>query len=218
MACRLFGAKPLLEAMLTYCQLEPWGHTSVKFNPNTKLFKDKNVLENVVCKMAAILSSERWSNEGFANVGSRLVPLPACRPHFVWPWLRHQIETFSALLALSAGNSPVTGEFPTQRPVTRSFNVFFDLRHSKQSWGWWFETPLCSLLRHCNDETSLIRQRNQCTGRSKLQMNAYNPCLDSLENNCVLRLKCWPCHHVADCVTWFENVSFCGSSEIISAK
>ena len=37
------------------------------------------------------------------------------------PWWRHQMETFSALLAFSAGNSPVTGEFPAQRPVTRSF-------------------------------------------------------------------------------------------------
>ena len=37
------------------------------------------------------------------------------------------------------------GEFPTQRPVTRSFDVYFDLRLnkrlSKQPWGWWFETP-----------------------------------------------------------------------------
>ena len=39
-------------------------------------------------------------------------------------WWRHQMETFSALLALYAGNSPVTGEFSTQRPVTRSFDVF----------------------------------------------------------------------------------------------
>ena len=35
------------------------------------------------------------------------------------------METFSALLAICAGNSPVPGEFPTQRPVTRSFDVFF---------------------------------------------------------------------------------------------
>ena len=41
------------------------------------------------------------------------------------PWWRHQMETFSALLAICAGNSPVPGEFPTQRPVTRSFDVFF---------------------------------------------------------------------------------------------
>ena len=44
------------------------------------------------------------------------------------PWWRHQRETFSESLALCAGNSPVTGEFPLQRPVTRSFDVFFDLR------------------------------------------------------------------------------------------
>ena len=69
-------------------------------------------------------------------------------------WWRHQMETFSALLAFCEGNSPVTGEFPSQRPVTLSFGVFFDLRLnkrlSKQSWGWWFETPSCSLWRHFN--------------------------------------------------------------------
>ena len=40
-------------------------------------------------------------------------------------WWRHQMETFSALLAFCAGNSPVTGEFPAQRPATLSFDVFF---------------------------------------------------------------------------------------------
>ena len=68
-------------------------------------------------------------------------------PH-MWPvdvvstWWRHQMETFSALLALYAWNSPITGEFPTQRPVTPSFDVFFDLRLNKrlikQSCDWWF--------------------------------------------------------------------------------
>ena len=65
------------------------------------------------------------------------------------------METFSALLALCAGKSPVTGEFPAPRPVTRSFDIFFDIRlnkrMSKQSWGWWFETPSGSLWRHCNE-------------------------------------------------------------------
>ena len=64
------------------------------------------------------------------------------------------METFSALLAICAGNSPVPGEFPTQRPVTRSFDVYFDLspskRLSKHSWGWWSETPSSSLWRHRN--------------------------------------------------------------------
>ena len=71
-----------------------------------------------------------------------------------YSWWRHQIETFSALLALCARNSPVTGEFPAQRPVTRSFDVFFDLRLnlrlSKRSGGWWFNTPSPPLWRHCN--------------------------------------------------------------------
>ena len=64
------------------------------------------------------------------------------------------IGNISALLALCAGNSPVTGEFPSQRPVRRSFDVFFDLRLnqrlSKQTQGWWFETPSYLLWRHCN--------------------------------------------------------------------
>ena len=64
------------------------------------------------------------------------------------------METFSALLAICAGNSPVPGEFPAQKPVTRSFDVFFDLRLnkrlSKQWWGWWFGTQLFPLWRHRN--------------------------------------------------------------------
>ena len=38
------------------------------------------------------------------------------------------METFSALLDIYVENSPVPGEFPTQRPVTQSFDVYFDLR------------------------------------------------------------------------------------------
>ena len=77
-----------------------------------------------------------------------------CMKISLFAWWHHQMEPFSALLAICAGNSPVTGEFPAQRPVTRSFNIFFDLRLnkrlSKQSWGWWFETLPYPLWRHCN--------------------------------------------------------------------
>ena len=70
-------------------------------------------------------------------------------------WWRHQMETFSALLALCVGNSPVPGEFPSQRRLTRSFDVFFDLGLNKpmgkQLLDWWFDTPSRSLWRHCND-------------------------------------------------------------------
>ena len=58
-------------------------------------------------------------------------------------------------MTLCAGNSSGHGEFPAQRPVTRSFDVFIDLRLdkqlSKQSGGWWFETLSCPLWRHRND-------------------------------------------------------------------
>ena len=64
-----------------------------------------------------------------------------------WPWWRHQMETFSALLA----NPPVTGGFPSQRPVTRSFDDFADLhlnkQLSKQSRRRWIETPSRLLWR-----------------------------------------------------------------------
>ena len=67
----------------------------------------------------------------------------------------HDDETFSASLTICAENSPVPGEFSAQRPVTRSFDVLFDLclskRMSKQSWGWWFETLPRPLWRQCND-------------------------------------------------------------------
>ena len=86
--------------------------------------------------------------------------LQSCSKPSIWritwslSWWRHQMETFSALLAICAGNPPVTGEFSAQRPVTLSFDVFCDLRLnkrlSKQWWGWWFETPSRPLWRHCN--------------------------------------------------------------------
>ena len=72
------------------------------------------------------------------------------------------METFSALLAFCAKNSPVPGEFSTQRSVTPSFDVFFDLhlneQLSKQSRGWWFETLSGLLWRQCdaNDISTII--------------------------------------------------------------
>ena len=66
-------------------------------------------------------------------------------------WWRHQMETFSELLALCEGNPSVTGGFLSQRPVTRSFEIFFDLclnkQLSKQPRRWWFEREV---WRHCN--------------------------------------------------------------------
>ena len=93
------------------------------------------------------------------------------------------METFSALLALCAGNSPVPGEFPAQRQVTRNFDVFFDLcqdKHlSKQCRGWWFETPSCPLSWcHCI-ETGLLSALDDSQCRHYL-------------NQCWLTVNCTP--------------------------
>ena len=66
----------------------------------------------------------------------------------------------------SSGNSSIPGEFPAQRPVTRNFDVFFDLRPNKRLnkpwWGWWFETLLWSFWRHCNALISFISSAASC--------------------------------------------------------
>ena len=85
----------------------------------------------------------------FMKFGSKIVRrLENCT------WWRHQMETFSILLVLCVGNS--LGEFTSQRPVTRIFDVFFDLRLnkrlSKQPRRCWLETPSRSLWRHWNYE------------------------------------------------------------------
>ena len=88
------------------------------------------------------------------------------------------METFSALLAICAGNSPVPGEFPTQRPVTRSFDVYFDLRPnkrlSKRSWGWWFETQSRPLWRHRNAHICLLT--NNILFLVMVTMGMWSPC------------------------------------------
>ena len=117
-------------------------------------------------------------------------------------WWRHQMETFFALLTLCLGNSPVTGEFPSQRPVTRSVDVFFELRLnrrlSKPSRRRWFETPSRSLWRHCNEHS-----------KTGLGLHLVSPVLIvknmtdiSVEKYifCYLRY-CSVCINVAPCVT-----------------
>ena len=42
------------------------------------------------------------------------------------------METFSALLALCEGKSPVTGEFSYQRASNTGFDIFFDVSLNKR--------------------------------------------------------------------------------------
>ena len=97
----------------------------------------------------------------------------------ITPRWRHRMETFSALLVLCYGNPPVTGWFPSQRPVMRSFNIYFDdlrlnKRLSKQSWKRWFETWSRSLWRHCNDGNSeILKRRNTPHHSSLIEVVSY---------------------------------------------
>ena len=63
---------------------------------------------------------------------------------WLFQWWLHQMKTLSALLAICAGNSPVTAE------LWCFSDLCLNKRLSKQSWGWWFETLSRPLWRQCN--------------------------------------------------------------------
>ena len=81
----------------------------------------------------------------------------------IWHMMTSSNGNIFRLTGPSCGEFTCAGEFPTQTPVTRSFDVFFDLRlnkrFSKQPWGWWFETLSWSWWRHCNDMARYSIQR-----------------------------------------------------------
>ena len=84
------------------------------------------------------------------------------------------------------GEFIVPGEFPTQRPVTRSFDVFFDLRLNKrlgkQLRGWWFGTPSRPLLwRHCNGHCMIYTAEAEHEAQRMLLQHGIN-CPDVVRN------------------------------------
>ena len=114
-----------------------WSKIVANFNiSNTRSNRPSSVFFDI---LGVILAASHWSYQGYLkSLREQILDF------LLESWRRHQMETFSALL--------VPGEFPTQRPVARSFDVFFDLcpnkRLSTQSWGWWSETPSHSFWRH----------------------------------------------------------------------
>ena len=119
------------------------------------------------------------------------------------------METFSALLAICAGNSPVTGEFLTQRPVTRSFDVFFNKWLSKQSRCWWFETPSCPLWRRRNAQTSFCK----CLIWVQPEQALINPA-HSCSSVCVNLIYIDKCHKWQ--IRLYDDFNHCLSSWEIS--
>ena len=99
------------------------------------------------------------------------------------------------------------GEFPTQRPVTQSFDVFFDLRLnrrlSKQPWGWWFETLSWSLWRHRNED-QLNRSRlydNDMRCRAEL--------VSVFAAHCFTVLKLLKCFNPMACSSIYNRYIYC---------
>ena len=140
-------------------------------NRNLNIVIQENAFENVVWKMATILSRPQSVKPSIKQTYGWWNEMPQ-RPRDATAMLHH---TMRSMMTSSNGNvfrvtGPLCGEFtgpgefPTQRPVTRSFDVFFDLRLnkrlSKQPWGWWFETPSWLLWRQCNALTFMWRHCN----------------------------------------------------------
>ena len=105
--------------------------------------------------------------------------------------------TYSPLLAICAGNSPVTSKFPAQRPVTRSFDVFFDLRLINR------------LSKQRQDKIKFISRRIQSTNNShktivKLVIwDTIAPIMTSLQWNHQLDLaKIWWAKLLRSCPSW----------------
>ena len=112
--------------------------SSARKSHYTNNWKPQN-LENMGAFAVIVVSAH-----GLAPLGARTsAGMVMSKFDAVYSWWRHQMETFSTLLALCKGNPPVTNGFPSQRPVTRSML-------SKQSRRWWFETPSRSLWHHRN--------------------------------------------------------------------
>ena len=141
--------------MVLQCYFFVWLHSHFLADSSNQF---THILQCYITGTGAILRLPQcqWSNpEGYRQTGRcpTTTKYDKAQSDFV-TWWRHEMGTFCSSLALCEGNPPVTGGFPSQRPVTRSFAVFFDLRLqkrlSKPLRRQWFETPSRSSWRHCN--------------------------------------------------------------------
>ena len=137
-----------------WCAPEPTAEQTLEMLVNWNA--SELIVTSLQCKHVAlqyVVFSSRWHailQDVVQSIVSRVLSKHCHFPYGSW-W-RHQMERFSASLALCEGNPPVTGGFPPQKPAARRCTVIFDLRLSKRSrkqyWGRWFETPSRSLWRH----------------------------------------------------------------------
>ena len=133
------------------------------------------------------------------------------------------MEIFSTLLALCARNSPVTGEFPSQRPVTWSYDVFFDVclnkRLSKQSWDWWFGTPSRPIWRYSVLPKVFWAPVLRTSGSWNLPVRMEGSLVRNFNNYYVLLIHVFDgCSNRFDLCDHFNLVCCCLSPVLISDK
>ena len=135
------GLSIQIEVEICHCDFKGfvlWIH----YPPTGCHFVDNN-LKYIFLNGSVLMSYKFWLN------------CISSKPSLQMPVMTSSNGNICRVTGLLCGNSPVTGEFPSQRPVTRSFEDFFDLhlnkRLSKQLRCWWFEMPLCSLWHDCYD-------------------------------------------------------------------
>ena len=129
-------------------------------NESQKRFRHENI--DICARRSCFVLITLTANITSLMVGKCRIKWPCITAVYVWE-LEIEIgkPSYNHVMTSSNGNifritGPLCGEFPSQRPVTRSFDGFFDLslnkRLSKQSWCRWFETPYIVLItwRHCN--------------------------------------------------------------------
>ena len=139
-------------------------------------------------------------------------------------WWRHEMETFSALLTLCEGNSPVTGEFPSQRPVTRSFDAFFDprlgKRWSKQPRRRWSETASRLLWRHFNGMERVHQDTKVCIFKLNyitVECSAFPKYIKC--NNFVIRSNLRQHHKISPNISIFKHhIFFKTNTEMMISK
>ena len=135
MDCRMFGTKPLSVQKLVYLILMDIFQWHLKLN--TKFFIHAHRFKNIVCETLYMLFRHEYVKQESAK-----------------SWWRHQMKLFRRVTGLLCREFTDHWWFPSQRPVTRSFDVFFDLRLNQQfSKQWrrlWSETSLRLSWRHCN--------------------------------------------------------------------
>ena len=140
--------------------------SSLPFTGNTRMYAAIILLNMHVKRAQLLISDELYNIPTIIQTNSQRMPSNRTSS----PWLLWEIFMItSSNENILRVTDPMCGEFtghrwiPSQKPVTRSFGVSFDLRLNnrlnKQSKCRWFETPSRSLCRHCNmlDKTGILR-------------------------------------------------------------